>query len=155
MITDQSVLANLIAEWNFVRRSQKMVTTNTLGAFAQGAIQTSQFTDFCHNLVLIQAYSVLNDILLQFRDEGQFACKGRELGLLMNASKSVLPWCDFAVVAEGKDRRNDIAHRSAVIPRADCWKYMDAIERELLAWRVILKAPDPDYTITVGAAQRP
>ena len=58
MITDQSVLANLITEWSFVRRSQKMVTTNTLGAFAQGAIQTSQFTDFCHNLVLIQAYSL-------------------------------------------------------------------------------------------------
>ena len=55
----------------------------------------------------------------------------------MSSSQSALPWQNYALVDEARNRRNDIAHRREIFERGDCWKYVDAIEVELRKWRIV------------------
>jgi hypothetical protein len=95
-------------------------------------------SDAAHNLPFLHAYSVLNDTLQQLASEGKFTCKSIFLGKLLAESEKVLPWNDFALIKSGVDRRNDLAHRGDVLPRGDCWKYIDAIKTELMLWGILI-----------------
>jgi hypothetical protein len=75
--------------------------------------------------------------LLQLAKEGHFSCKSIFLGKLIKASEKKLPWQAFALIKEGAKRRNDIAHHGAVVPRGECWKYIDAIKTQFLAWGIL------------------
>ena len=121
-------------DWASVRRYHGWITANSM---ASGGFVSSKFLDFCHSLVLVHAYSVLQSVLEQYKREGTFSARGRELKTLMKASSSVLPWADFAKVDDGRERRNDIAHKGQFLPRSDSWSYMKAIEAELVNWGVI------------------
>jgi hypothetical protein len=59
------------------------------------------------------------------------------LGQKMAASKDKLQWTDYDLVAEGKCARNDLAHQAKLLSKADCFRFVDAIEGELKAWGVI------------------
>ena len=87
-------------------------------------------SDLAHNLPFMQAFSVLNDVLLQLREEGHFKCKSFFLGALVDASERQLDWIDFKVVKEGVRRRNDVAHHGEILARKDCWRYTSAVEAE-------------------------
>ena len=137
MISDPIALQELKKSWNGVRELRSKVQRGVLGSFAQGASAIILIADIAHNLPFIHACSVLNEALLQLRDEKHFTCKHFFLGALMDASKAQLPWADFKLVKEGVDRRNDIAHRGDIISRSECWKYIDAIERELVKWKIV------------------
>ena len=150
MISDKTKLEKLGKEWIAVKRSQGMVEANTFGGMPLGvAVLTEEFMDLCHNLVLVYACAVLNDVLDQFRKERHFSCNSRYLGALMDESKNHIPWVNFPLVDEGKEHRNDIAHDLKLLPRADCWKYIDAIEQELIAWQVIPGPVKVDVTLTI------
>jgi hypothetical protein len=114
-----------------VRRFQSLVATNT--AF-DVLFHSSTFIDFCHSIVLVHAYSVLQETLLQLRDEGRFPRGGRQLERLLDQSADHLPWLDIQKVREGKLRRDAVAHKRQTVPTAECWEYIRTIERELEAW---------------------
>jgi len=95
-----------------------------------------------HNLPFVHACAVLNEVLRQLRDEGRFACDGRTLGALVGASKDQLPWCDFVATTELVKRRNEVAHDAKLVPRGECWQYIDAIKAQLLAWGVLQSEDD-------------
>ena len=80
---------------------------------------------------------VLDEVLIELRDQGEFASKGRHLGHRMRDSRGSLPWHDYPLVDSGKKARNDLAHKAIIAPIADCKKYVDAIEAELKAWGVL------------------
>lgn len=138
--------------WAGVRRAQAMVQTNTLGAFAQGAFVSHEFANFAHSLVLIFAFAVLNDVLDSLRADGRFDCGRREVGALMHASRSSLPWSNYALVDEARDVRNDVAHRGRIVARDECWLYINAVEDELIGWGVLDGRMRADYTIEIGPA---
>jgi hypothetical protein len=92
------------------------------------------------NLPFLLAYSVLDDVLTILRNEGAYTCSSREsqkLGLKMEASKSQITWQNYDLVSEGKDARNDLAHRAVIWPKEKCFTYIDAIEKELAAWGLL------------------
>ena len=95
-----------------------------------------QFRNFVYNLVLIFAYSVLKDTLLEMQDKNVFVSKKTNLGFLMKKSKSKINWIDFEVLDQGREIRNQIAHENKIIKRVECWKYIDAIDAQLIAWDV-------------------
>ena len=148
MITDPHILAAIKAEWDSVRRKQNRIKINTFSAMGHISLQ---FVDLSYTLILIYAYSVLHETLRQLHEQGSFSStgKGTRLGSLMKASKRVLPWVDLPCVDLGREQRNKVAHNDRVLPRGETWKYVDAIERELVGWSII---PDPaaDYSIPYG-----
>jgi len=150
MIKDPTELKNIRTAWETVRIFEAMVKTNLNAAFALGGVQTNEFRDLCNNLVLIFAFSVLEDTLRQLRREGLFIPAQRGFKWLMQDSQVVLSWVDFKTVDKGRERRNQIAHERKFLPRDECWKYIDAIENELVAWKILPNKILAEYTITVG-----
>ncbi|MGH8527018.1 MAG: hypothetical protein ACREXY_23280 [Gammaproteobacteria bacterium] len=134
MITRLLALQNAQASWEAVRLAQSRVEINLNSA----ALQTShEFKNFAYNLVLVFAYAVLEDVVRQLQHEGAIPSQRQRFKDLLADSQSVLSWRDFTSVDEGRQRRNDIAHRRFFIERADCWRYIDKIEDELIAWGVV------------------
>ncbi|MGQ0667250.1 MAG: hypothetical protein ACT4O4_09465 [Nitrospiraceae bacterium] len=135
MITCPQALLNAQAGWEAVRLAQLRVKINLNSA----GLQTShEFKNFAYNLVLVFAYSVLEDVVRQLQHEGTIPSQRKRFKDVLEDSRSVLPWCDFTTVDEGRERRNGIAHCRVHIERADCWRYIDKIEDELIAWGVVL-----------------
>jgi hypothetical protein len=138
LIQDITVLDEIRMSWHGVREFREKLQRAVLASFAFGGLPQPFLADAGHNLPLLHAFAVLNEVLQQLRDEGHFTCKGFFLGALMNASADALPWVDFALVKEGVARRNDVAHKGMVLPRTDCWKYIDAVETQLREWNVVV-----------------
>jgi len=113
----------------------------------------SAVDNFAHSLVLLFAYSVLENVLEQLREEGMFASRSANIGPMMKASKDALPWCDYTLVDtlvdQGRERRNRIAHHREFLERAEVWRYIDGIERELIGWRVLDGPVRGDYSVTM------
>lgn len=137
MISDKAALMEIRQSWKGVEALRGRLQRALLGSFAQVASFVIFVADSAHNLPFVHAYAVLNDVLEQLANEHHFKCKSIFLGALLDASKDKLPWKDFAIIKEGAERRNDVAHRGKVLPRADCWRYIDAIKDQLLAWGVV------------------
>ena len=137
MISDQSALAEIRKSWRGVEALRGKVQRALLGSVAQGGSFAIFAADAAHNLPFMHAYSVLNDVLRQLSLEGHFKCKSIFLGPLLDASEHKLSWKNFCLINEGKDRRNDVAHRGDVLLRGDCWQYIDAVHEQLLRWQVL------------------
>lgn len=58
----------------------------------------------------------------------------------MEASKTRLPWINYELVDEGKDKRNQVAHEAKHISIEECIKYINAIEEELKNWNILSKS---------------
>ena len=140
MIRDATALGEVRAEWQYVTGARDLIARNLAAAHPgiSGMGQSHEFRNLSYNLCLLFAYSVLERVLRELRDEGIFS-SSKELGALMANSKTVLPWQDYSKADEGRERRNDVAHRRHILERADCWKYIDAIEDELVAWGVVAR----------------
>ena len=137
MIQDSEVLAEIRASWRGVEVLRGKLQRALLGSFAQGGTFAIFAADAAHNLPFMHAYSVLNDVLSQLSREGHFRCKSIFLGALLDASEHSLPWENFSLIKEGTGRRNDVAHRGDVLPRADCWRYVDAVQNQLTKWQIL------------------
>src|SRR5262245_17271475 len=90
--------------------------------------------------MLIAAFSVLEEVLLQLRDERRFMCRDNRLKSLMHGSQPTLPWQDFTLVDQGREDRNKTAHERVWLPHAKSRTYLAAIEAELVAWGVLTSA---------------
>jgi hypothetical protein len=139
MIQDQTVLQNIQNSWTTVRLFQSMVNIEIASPVLSpfGFPPSVRFEDFCHNLVLVFAFSVLENVLTQLKYEKYFPSKKIGLEKLMLDSRKALVWLDFDVVNQGRDVRNKIAHHRKIVGHGDCARYIDAIEAELRAWRII------------------
>jgi hypothetical protein len=95
--------------------------------------------DEFYNLPFMLAYSVLEDAIDFLDVSGKIAKAGWKLGPRMEVAKTVLTWIDFALVDDGREKRNDLAHEAKLLPRKDCIHYIEAIGAELKAWRLGLR----------------
>ena len=98
---------------------------------------SDKLLNFCHSLVLVHAYSVLQETLEQYEREGLISPQRPGLKNLMTASQTELDWIDYGKVDDGREARNGVAHDGKILPRLDSWSYIEAIEKELLGWGVV------------------
>lgn len=149
MMKDNNVLKDMLRAWRGVRQMQAMLDTYADVALHRGLPQLPDYQNACHGLTLIYAYAVLQEVLEQLRDEGQFASRSGKLGTLMHESKKSLPWVDFDTIDKGRDRRNDVAHRQSIVPFAESRRFIDAIEQELIAWKILPGKVRVNYTYEI------
>ena len=76
-------------------------------------------------------------VLEQLKSEEHFVCNSHILTDLFQCSEKELPWCDFKLIRAGVKLRNNVVHRGLPLERADCWKYIDAVNAELSAWHIL------------------
>ena len=137
MIADTAVLSEIQESWTGVEILHQRLNAAILGAFSEGSSFGLFAAYAAHNLPFVHACAVLNDALKQLEQEGHFHCKSIFLGALLSASNDKLPWKNFRTIEEVVSRRNDIAHRAEVIPRVDCWRFIDAIREELISLKIL------------------
>lgn len=140
MIKDSDILNSIRSDWETVRAAREMVRSNTVWSFVHGHV-SSEFgaIKLANNLLLFFAFSVLEDVLMQLRDEHYFCCKNSKIGPLMVASRAALPWQYFDLIDEARNKRNLIAHKRQWINAIEAKKYIDAIENELILWKIVSK----------------
>ena len=138
MISDPSALAEAKLNWAGVETLQDKLQRSAFASQGHGGGSFPfALADAAHNLPLIHAFSVLNDVLEQLSFEGRFVCKSRFLGALIESSEKVLPWQDIVAIKAGVKDRNEIAHKGSLLTRGVCWQHIEAIKTELHAWGVI------------------
>lgn len=137
MINDPQIVQEIQSSWAGVERLARHPENYCLPGFPVTRIVSAGPPELL-NLPLFLAYSVLDNVLSQLRDQGLFACQSWMLGKKMVASKQVLPWQNYALIDQGRDRRNDLAHQAIYVPRAECKKYITAVGAELKAWGIVV-----------------
>ncbi len=136
-VQDPVELAKLRESWKRVRQIQDQIARN-LASGSLGVIGVSdQFRNLSYSVAVLFAFSVLEDTLKQLAKEGVLNSRNHGLKRLMKSSKRVLPWVDYRQVNKGRKDRNKIAHMREFFPRGKCWEYINAIEKELIAWKVL------------------
>jgi hypothetical protein len=151
MIRDTVALKSLVDEWHALRRVQGKLQINVVAAFAHGAVWLpQQIADEVYALLLPFGFSVLEHTLQQIRDEGIFTCKSSQMKALMDASIPTISWSDHKAVAAGREIRNKLTHEQVIPPCAETFRILDAIERELVAWRVLDGPVKYELTMSVG-----
>jgi len=140
MIKDRTALRDARDKWAFVRASRNVIVGNCNVATWAVGFNQARIRDLCFNLLLTSAFSVLEEVLRQLRDERKFSGKDNRLGLLMCNSRSSLPWNDYRLINAARNDRNRSVHARAYLPHAKCRDYIAAIERELVAWGVLTSA---------------
>jgi hypothetical protein len=147
MIANPQALEDLRASWTGVQLLRSKIQRALLGSFAMGSPFVLSIVDAAHNLPFLQACAVLNDVLARLRDEGYFRSgrvgDGRTpLGTLVSDSERALSWVNYPLIDKIVVHRNDLAHRAVFVSRGDCWRYIDAIEAELVSWGIVLPVED-------------
>ena len=138
MIRDATAKADIAQQWTAVKafcRGSHRQSIIAGGAF----VNETPPEDFC-NLPFVLAYAVLDQVLTELMDQGTFPRPSGPrpmLGQKMSASRTHLPWTDSKLVKDGKDARNRVAHEAILLGRADCCRYIEAIEQELRSWSII------------------
>ena len=134
MINNQSHKQIIKKSWRGVRDLQKSLTRVDV---INGTLHFAYAPDETYNLPFVLAYSVLDNVLSELRDQGDIDCKSWMLGIKMEASKNTLPWKDYNLIWAGKEKRDQLAHASILIDKAECIKYIDAVENELNGWDIL------------------
>lgn len=138
MVRDPDMLKSLRQEWEAVRSAQGRVQLHLYAAVGGLSFFPHKLADISYSLVLLFACAVLKDVLIQLCNEGNFTSKRNQLGTLMHSSKAAaIPWVNFALVDRAREERNDVAHKQKILPRCECWKFIDAIENELVNWGIV------------------
>ncbi len=146
MIKDKRKLQEYQDEWKGVRSFQAKVQRHlNVPSMGLGGSSTHELRNISHNLVLLFAFSVFENVLRQLKCEGKIETSSERLCKIMKASKSAesaVQWSNYDKIVEVHKERNNVAHEQKIIEREKCWEYIDAIESELVGWQ-ILSAPIP------------
>ena len=137
MIQSSQLRDEIARDWSVVRRLCS--STHRIWLHPGGGFVNETPLEEHYNLPFFLAFAVLDQVLDHLIDEGRFDCPGRrpQLGTKMKASQESLSWIDYDTVYEGKEARNMLAHGAELLDRESCFTYIDAVETELKAWRII------------------
>jgi len=135
MINDPIAKNEILENWKGVNKLKNSFHIVHLYPGA-GLIGNSTPQEF-YNLPFILAYTVLDGVLEQLKNEGVFSCNTWMLGVKMEKSRDKIPWNNYDLINSGKNARNDLAHKAITINKTDCLKYIEAIETELKAWGIL------------------
>ena len=135
MINDVQAKQSISQDWEAVRKLERSLSIQPIVP-GSGVVDMSAPIE-SYNLPFFLAYAVLDEVLSQLRDQGEFRCNCRMLGAKMAASRKILPWQDYRFVELGKEARNRLAHDAVLVPKANCIAFINAIENEFRAWGVL------------------
>ena len=137
MINDQGVKSAIARDWRVVRRFCEGSHRQWLSP-GGGFINETPPEDF-YNLPFLLAYAILDQVLDELLDQGAFQCHMKRplLGDKMFASRELIPWRDYDLVNTGRRARNELAHEAKLLPRDQCFAFIDAIEAELKGWGIL------------------
>ena len=124
VIKDKYAKRELRESWSTVLSTVQMVKANIVWAFAGGGYTSKSFRDLSYSLIFLFAFSVVEDTLLQLRDEGKFNSKSSRLGALMEKSKNEIPWVNYSLIDEARNKRNRIAHQQEWLGLELCLSYI-------------------------------
>ena len=135
MLSDQRTKSEISRDWGVVR-------SLCTGSHRQWQVPGGPFINETrpaesYNLPLVLAFAVLDRVLNEFRDQDTFSCSKWQLGNKMAAARNALPWQNYDLVDEGRNKRNEIAHEATLFSKPDCLRYIDAVEAELKAWGLV------------------
>jgi hypothetical protein len=138
MIKDTDTLTEIQASWDGVENLRGKIQRSLFASvgFLGGTFPFAA-ANAAHNLPFLHAISVLNVVLEALAKEGWFNCGSFFLGALLNAAKDDLQWVDYDAIREANRLRVALAHKGELLPRADCWKHIDAVKAQLVAWGII------------------
>ena len=138
MIRNSVTLAEIQREWSGVDALREQIQRSTfISNGYTGGIHPTPLVNTAYTLPYIHAFSVLNMVLEQLKSEENFDCNSHILADLLQCSEKALPWCNFKLIRAGVKLRNNVVHRGLPLERADCWKYIDAVNAELSAWKIL------------------
>ncbi len=137
MIKDKNALQEIRQQWDGVVALRQKIHRNLFASVGFGGGFSHFTADCAHNLPFLHACSVLNEALRQMRDEGVFNSTKHTLGALAKSAQHQVSWVNYAEVTKMVEARNGLAHRAVLLPRGDCWNYLDVIEAELRSWSII------------------
>ncbi|KAA5535654.1 hypothetical protein FYK55_28510 [Roseiconus nitratireducens] len=138
MIADSASLDAARKNWSGVEALREKLNVSAFSAVGVvGGTFPFSLADAAHNVPLLHAFSVLNDVLAQLASEGHFSCKSHFLGALVAKSANQLPWRDVESVKSGIKDRNRVAHLGVMLSRCTCWKHIDTIKLELTQFGIL------------------
>src|SRR5258706_9829405 len=108
MIQDAQARSDIVAAWATIRHLSK--TGNSVMLPPSYPSFFERWPVALINLPLVLAYCSLEDVLDQLVVERHFSCQSSKLWPMMIASRSALPWQDYAQVDTGRKARNKLAH---------------------------------------------
>ena len=137
MIKDKNALQEIRKQWDGVLALRQRIKRNLFAGAARGGTFSHFAADCAYNLPFLHACSVLNDALRQMCEEGVFTSTKHTLGALTKSAQNQVSWVNYSAVKKMVTERNSLAHRAVILPRGDCWDYLDVIEAELRSWSII------------------
>jgi hypothetical protein len=137
MVRDPKARSHIAQEWAAVRKL--CASSHRQSQIPGGPFMNETPPESFYNLPFLLAYAVLDQMLAELIDQGTIQCQKKRplLGDKMAASSNAIPWQDYALVDSGKTARNELTHDARLLGKADCFRFIDAIENELKAWRVL------------------
>lgn len=151
MIRDAVALAEARTGWTTVRYTQSMFLTHLAAPLVPfGFVRTPDFDKACLSILVVNGFAVLEEVLEQLRCEAVFASPRRTLSELMNNSRSILRWKDFAAVDGARVQRNRVAHDRHFLEPKACAEILDVIEVELIGWGILDGPVRGTYGISIG-----
>lgn len=137
VISDPVVLADVQAKWSAIRA---LASKGATGAQIPGAyVIFPQKDPRFSNLPFLLSYAALEQVLEQLAYEGTISapCGRPTLHNRLVAARDGLTWISYDTVDEGRAQRNALAHDATLLNEHECHRFIEAIERELLAWGVV------------------
>ena len=134
------MIKNAKVKWDIATSGvvvRKLSTSVYMSRGTSGGWMNFTRPDDSYSLPFLLAVSALDQVLSELIAQGEFSCKSWMLGTKMTASRIHLPWQDYSIVDQAKDARNCLAHEGMLLCKADCIKYINAIEHELKSWCII------------------
>ncbi|MGY6274169.1 hypothetical protein [Methylomonas sp. MgM2] len=126
MIADQEIKNEFQSLWDEIRKMARIPDNYSIPGI--NFIYPAAPNSF-HNLPFLLAYSVLDGVLSEIIQQGVFTCRSWMLGKKMEASVTAISWQDYNLIAEGREKRNRLAHDSVLLSKVECLQYIHAIER--------------------------
>ena len=137
MIRDPVARSEIAQQWTVVRRFCS-------GSHRQSQVPGGPFMietppESFYNLPFLLAFATLDQVLTELIAQGTIQCQRKfpPFGVKMAAAANILPWQNYALIESLKNVRNDLAHEARLLDKGACFAFIDAIESELKAWRVL------------------
>lgn len=152
MIRDAAALKAAQSSWTTVRKVQAMLRTHAnappLSPF--GFLRSPDYDKVACSLLVLNAFSVLEEALEQLRSESVFASSRRTLAELMKNSVGAMSWIAYPAVDAARGWRNQIAHEQQMLAPSQCDGILDLIETELVGWGILACPIRGAYSISIG-----
>ena len=137
MLTDSKIVEELRDSWTTVRTADGRFRLGQDVALSGFAFPDPEVAKLVASLLVVMAYSVLEETLLALRDQGVFSAGSSRLADLMRSSRPGLAWRDYQAIELGRQLRNAIAHERKFLPAKECARLLDLVEAELIGWQVL------------------